>query len=627
MISSSIPRSYLSVSLIFLCLLGISLPVNAEEIGKVIMVRGDVTASSESGETRQLKRRDRVYASEVIKTGDASRIQIRFADNALLALRENSELNIHTYVYAPESADKNQVLMDLVTGGFRTLTGSIGKGNKEAYKVNTPAASIGIRGTLYDLHVETDKVYAGVWEGGISIETADTDFDLGVGAGFDFAEVSSRGEVTGLLSAPDVFTPPAQKTSSESDTTQNAVADNDQQDNGESEKQNEPQQPDQDSRQENGRSEKESTPSVGEQIAEVWQPNRNNSSKEPDTPDILAEDISSGFSPDALPNPFEKEEIEKNDELEELREEIISEIEDILNPDPDTENPILSSDQRLTELEYQQLTTGPQLALVIGGTTPVRQGVALNAERTGELFFLTDSDGATGNPPLEFEVIRRGNATDVSSSVPVPWGNQVTWGAWEGTAAEPIQRYTKSDDGQVFDPFVGRLLYMALTPASDVELQGGLMSGNFSTAAVLSAGESDFLATSNAGLGSVMDVQAQFGISVMSPGIATLDGGQMTVLVDTVSNGVADRAWVMNMADGFIAGAMVHANLTGQVSDYASEPLATNVSEATGMFGGVFLKPDSTTTIDTMAGSFEFHTTDLTEFVGGAVILQHEQPQ
>ena len=116
----------------FFILLFLSQGVIAADIaGQIIMARGDVQAISENGEMRKLKRRDSIFSHEVIKTGPASRVQIRFIDNALLALKENSELNIKAYVYNEVNEKGNQVLMELVAGGFRTLTGKIGKGNKE----------------------------------------------------------------------------------------------------------------------------------------------------------------------------------------------------------------------------------------------------------------------------------------------------------------------------------------------------------------------------------------------------------------------------------------------------------------------------------------------------------------
>ena len=219
-------QAYLFKHFSSLCVLGLmcstllfSYSATAADIaGRIIMARGDVKAVNSEGSIRQLKRRDSIYSHEIIKTGKASKVQIRFIDNALLALKAESELNIKAYVYSTENEEDNQVLMELVAGGFRTLTGKIGKGNKEAYKVETPVASIGIRGTLYDVQLAVDKIFAGVWKGGISLDTPQGQFNLGIGSDFDFGEISASGVFTGLLNPPAAFTPQTPASGSDSNT-------------------------------------------------------------------------------------------------------------------------------------------------------------------------------------------------------------------------------------------------------------------------------------------------------------------------------------------------------------------------------------------------------------------------
>lgn len=185
-----------------------------EAAGRIIIARGEVIAVSENGAIRNLQRRDSIFNHEIIRTGNNSKVQIRFIDNALLALKANSELKIQTYVFSDKNSEENKVIMDLVTGGFRTLTGKIGKGNKAAYKIHTPAASIGIRGTLYEILLTNDGLLAAVWKGGISIETQQGQFDLGINADFDFAKVSANGAFSGLLSPPAAFSAPISSTGS-----------------------------------------------------------------------------------------------------------------------------------------------------------------------------------------------------------------------------------------------------------------------------------------------------------------------------------------------------------------------------------------------------------------------------
>lgn len=173
----------------------------AELAGHIIMVKGDVSAQAADGSSRNLKRRDEIYINDTISTGAGSRVQIRFIDNALLALQSDSKLSIHAYQEADADGKGEKALMELVEGGFRTLTGTIGKGNKEAYRVDTPVASIGIRGTMYTTLLAKGKLIAGVWKGGITLSSSQGSFNLGQDADFNFGELGNSG-FQGMLEAP-----------------------------------------------------------------------------------------------------------------------------------------------------------------------------------------------------------------------------------------------------------------------------------------------------------------------------------------------------------------------------------------------------------------------------------------
>lgn len=173
----------------------------ADIAGHVIMVKGTAQATGEQGEVRTLHRRDPVYVSDTVTTADDSRVQIRFIDDGLLALQSNSSMALHAYQKG-ESGKDAKVLMELVEGGFRTLTGTIGKADKAAYRVETPVASIGIRGTLYSALLRDGKLVAGVWKGGITLFTPQGNFDLGAGADYAFGTYDSDG-FHGSLQATD----------------------------------------------------------------------------------------------------------------------------------------------------------------------------------------------------------------------------------------------------------------------------------------------------------------------------------------------------------------------------------------------------------------------------------------
>lgn len=108
--------------------------------GEVSLRRGDATSSVAKGAE--------VDTGDVLLTGSAGRAQIRFTDGGLVALYPDSQFTVTRY------ADSGDVAQDgfavtLLRGGMRAITGLIGKRNPGSYKVTTPTAVVGIRGSAF----------------------------------------------------------------------------------------------------------------------------------------------------------------------------------------------------------------------------------------------------------------------------------------------------------------------------------------------------------------------------------------------------------------------------------------------------------------------------------------------
>ncbi|WP_020406140.1 FecR family protein [Hahella ganghwensis] len=189
---------------ILLCLTPVSIQVQAAaEAAKVIMARGTATAIDEQGESRKLKRRSVIYVGDTLSTGDDSLMQLRFTDKAVMTLRENTRFQIEEY-QAGDDNKGGEAIMKLLEGGFRTITGSIGKGSSDNYKVSTNAASIGIRGTHYEaLETLGKKLLVAVWQGGVKLENPSGQLNLGQNAPFSFAEIAPGKAPTGLMTPPE----------------------------------------------------------------------------------------------------------------------------------------------------------------------------------------------------------------------------------------------------------------------------------------------------------------------------------------------------------------------------------------------------------------------------------------
>jgi hypothetical protein len=186
----------------------LSFNAHAGLAGHVILTKGNVSAISDNGDTRPLKRRSKIMSGDIIKTDIGSSVQIRFIDKALMTIKANSEMNITEYQLAkPNIGGKEKALMTLVKGGFRTISGQIGKGDKSAYKVDTPAASIGIRGTNYEVQQEPNGDFVmAVYSGGIHVTNDSGSIELGLNGDFNFTRVTRNKTPKGLLTAPESLT-------------------------------------------------------------------------------------------------------------------------------------------------------------------------------------------------------------------------------------------------------------------------------------------------------------------------------------------------------------------------------------------------------------------------------------
>jgi len=175
-------KGMLVLGLLFLCAL--SAPSFAlESIGKVIVSVGTVEAHDRQGVVRRLKRRSPVYGTDTIVTNDSSKAQVRFSDGSMLALKPNSRFAIETYEYKDGDED-GKAVYNLLKGGMQTITGAIGRKNKENYALKTPTATIGIRGTYYQLQADGEGLIGGVKEGAITVTNKSGTFTIKAGQYF-----------------------------------------------------------------------------------------------------------------------------------------------------------------------------------------------------------------------------------------------------------------------------------------------------------------------------------------------------------------------------------------------------------------------------------------------------------
>jgi FecR-like protein len=126
-------------------------PLLAFAQGTVQYLSGTLSAQRPDGTVRVLAEKSSVAVGEVITTQRDSYAQLRFSDGGQVTLRPETQVRIESYAYEEGRPDRDSFAMQLFKGGLRSLTGLIGKrsNNRNAYRMVTSTATIGIRGTDY----------------------------------------------------------------------------------------------------------------------------------------------------------------------------------------------------------------------------------------------------------------------------------------------------------------------------------------------------------------------------------------------------------------------------------------------------------------------------------------------
>lgn len=93
-----------------------------------------------------------LYAGDSLETGPGGHAVLVFRDNARLTVNASTRFVLTRYEYdSNPKAEPPSMFVELLRGGLRFATGLIGKDNPQMVKVRTATATIGIRGTVFDI--------------------------------------------------------------------------------------------------------------------------------------------------------------------------------------------------------------------------------------------------------------------------------------------------------------------------------------------------------------------------------------------------------------------------------------------------------------------------------------------
>jgi hypothetical protein len=141
-------RSFLWAALV----LGMVLPsaASAATAGVFQFVTGDVRVLPLEGGERQPRKGTPLSVGDTLTTGSGAVAQIKMGDGAIVVVQPESLVTVTVFHYAGKEDGSERVVYRLEHGGFRAVTGAIGRTHKSNYLIETPIAQMGVRGTDHE---------------------------------------------------------------------------------------------------------------------------------------------------------------------------------------------------------------------------------------------------------------------------------------------------------------------------------------------------------------------------------------------------------------------------------------------------------------------------------------------
>lgn len=126
-----------------------SLLLADDSVAKVIKVEGEANALNAKNEARALTRGADIFPQDTIVTTPTGFATIRFSDGTVIDLAAGSKYVIHDYHFDEKDPQKDKFSSQIVEGGFRAITGTIGQRSPTAFEAKAHLTTLTVRGTYF----------------------------------------------------------------------------------------------------------------------------------------------------------------------------------------------------------------------------------------------------------------------------------------------------------------------------------------------------------------------------------------------------------------------------------------------------------------------------------------------
>ncbi len=127
-------------------------PALGQTAGVIQFVAGDVQLVQPDGRERPARKGVAVNVGDTLSTAKGAMAQLKMGDGAVVVVVPESRVTVAEFHYAGVEDGNEKVRYRLEQGGFRAVTGAIGRTHKKNYLIETPIAHMGVRGTDHETY-------------------------------------------------------------------------------------------------------------------------------------------------------------------------------------------------------------------------------------------------------------------------------------------------------------------------------------------------------------------------------------------------------------------------------------------------------------------------------------------
>lgn len=140
-----------------------------QAVGQVSLVIGAARVVHLNGSSEPLRRGASILVGDRVETSANGHVHVRFIDNGAVSIRPESVLEVQAYRFDAEKPQLNEVRLRMEQGTSRSISGAATELDKSRFRLNTPIAAIGVRGTDFIVQTDATGVRATVADGAIVV--------------------------------------------------------------------------------------------------------------------------------------------------------------------------------------------------------------------------------------------------------------------------------------------------------------------------------------------------------------------------------------------------------------------------------------------------------------------------